>query len=107
MDPVPSAPVSVKALRFASTASAALRDLDRHLRSGWWLDMRSICFSILKRIDLQSVSADVMTLWNLFERRRKLHFDHLGVEVRLSSFTLELSRLVKFSFQYEQNGRFR
>ena len=31
---LPSAPVSVKALRFASTAHAALRGLDRHLRSG-------------------------------------------------------------------------
>jgi len=50
MDPVPSAPVSVKALRCASTASAALRGLDRHLRSGWWLNMRSMRFSILKRI---------------------------------------------------------
>jgi hypothetical protein len=37
-----------KALRFASTVGAALRGLDRHLRSGWWLDMRSMWFSILK-----------------------------------------------------------
>jgi hypothetical protein len=31
---LPSAPMSVKALRFVSTAHAALRGLDRHLRSG-------------------------------------------------------------------------
>jgi hypothetical protein len=49
---IPSAPLPVKALRHTSTADAALRGLDRHLRSRWWLDMRSMRFSILKRIDL-------------------------------------------------------
>ena len=48
---LPSAPVSVKALRCASKADAALCGPDRHLRSGCWLDMRSMRFSILTRID--------------------------------------------------------
>jgi hypothetical protein len=43
---LPSVPVSVKALRCASTADAALCSPDRHLRSVCWLDMRSVRFSI-------------------------------------------------------------
>jgi hypothetical protein len=39
---VPSAPSSVKALRCAPTAGAALRGLDRRLRCGCWLVMRSM-----------------------------------------------------------------
>jgi hypothetical protein len=48
---LPSVPVSVKALRCASTADAALCGPDRHLRSGCWLGVRSMRFSILTRID--------------------------------------------------------
>jgi hypothetical protein len=44
--------------------------------------------AILKRIGLQSVSADGMTLRNLVEGRRKLHFDHLGVEVRVTCISI-------------------
>ena len=101
MEPVPSAPVSVKALRCASTASAALRGLDRHLRSGWWLDMRSMRFSILKRIGLQNVSAGSVPLCNVLEQERS-GISIARVTARLRSFTLELCRLLKVSFQYDR-----
>jgi hypothetical protein len=50
---VPSIPVSVKALRCASTAEVALCGPDQHLRSGCWLDMRSVRFCISHGIDRQ------------------------------------------------------
>jgi hypothetical protein len=46
---VPSAPSPVKALRFAPTASAALRGLDRRLRCGCSLVKRSMSASLFSR----------------------------------------------------------
>jgi hypothetical protein len=46
---VPSAPSPVKALRFAPTANAALRGLDRRLRCGCSLVKRSMSASLFSR----------------------------------------------------------
>jgi hypothetical protein len=64
---LPSIPVSVKALRCASTAEAALCGPDRHLRSGCWLDMRSVrfCISHENRPSRTISSSSVATSSNL------------------------------------------
>lgn len=75
---LPSAPVSVKALRYASTASAALCGLDRHLHSGWWPDMRSMRFSILKRIRLPECFRGQRATVQHLGTGAQRHFDIFG-----------------------------
>jgi hypothetical protein len=94
---LPSAPESVKALRCASTADAALRGLDRLLRSGWWLDMRSMRFSIENRPSRMNLRA-ADTVQRLGGRGESA-VSILRVAASCVSFTVELTLLLKFSFQ--------
>ena len=86
------------AIPFASMSVKALRGLDRRLRSGWWLDMRSMRFSILMRIDVQNESSSGGTLCNAL-RARQSAVSIVRVAVKRCFFTVELTLLLKVSFQ--------
>jgi hypothetical protein len=97
---LPSVPVSVKALRCASTADAALCGPDGHLRSGCWLDMRSLRFSISH--ENRPSRTILPAAWQgqaTSERKARQRSDSSAQGVKLCFFTVELTLLLKVSFQ--------
>jgi hypothetical protein len=97
---LPSLSVSVKALRCASTADAALCGPDRHLRSGCWLDMRSMRFS---NYNENRPSRTILpAAWQGQATQKGRQDSVLIAQVRgmkLCFFAVELTLLLKVSFQ--------